>query len=321
MRQQKKTQPIYQRGGNVAKSKFDLSLLKPVDEQNASFESQLKPIDENEEDEGAYLDNLPEPEGFFHKLPKNILIGLTHAGRNLHNFPHDLSKLAEWPAEKIAGPLKHPLSSYLPYDEEDYSDVFGGDKTKDTMIDKLIKGGVEHAPELIGGVGLLRSGIRRLKGTHHLDMVQRAIRERGLNNFNYNPSTIEEARNYLPRSHATNEMIAASERGQYPSSFAIQTQIGKHQRDLVRSPLVSERLLAPRAGELKQNMLGELGNILRSEGMHEEADLLTRGINNYRQYMRVKNAVMPALKKFGIPTSILAAVGFGYKKAKKVLSD
>lgn len=311
---------ICQRGGHVTKSKFDYSLLKPVNEKNAEFESNLKPL-EDEEDTGDYLDKLPQAEGFFHKLPKNILIGLTHAGRNLHNLPHDVSKLAEWPIEKLSGPLEHPLSSYLPYDEQDYSDVFGRKKETDTMMDKLIKGGIEHAPELIGGAGLLKGGFRRLTGSHQLNEVERLANQSGLNNFRYRPGTIEEARNYLPRSHATNEMIAGSNAGSYTPSFSIQTQIGKHQRDLAKSPLASERLLSPRAGELKQNMLGELGSLLRSQGMIEEAELLSKGINNYRQYMHVKNAVMPALKKFGIPTSILAAVGLGYKKAKKVLND
>lgn len=304
----------------MAKSKFDFSLLKPADENSASFESQLKPLDETEDDLGAYLDNLPQGKGFFSKLAPNILTGLTHAGRNLHNLPHDLSKLAEWPAEKLVGPLSHPLSSFLPYDKEDYSDVWGSNKDSDTMMDKLIKGGVEHAPEIIGGMGLLRGGFRRLTGAHQLNQAERLANQSGAS-FNYNPNTIDEARNYLPRSHAAEEMIAGSERGHYPSSFSLQSQIGHHQRNLSNSPLASERLLAPRAGELKQNMIGELGNIFRTEGMHEEADLLGQGINNYRQYMRIRNAALPVLKKFGIPTSILAALGFGYKKAKQALSD
>ncbi len=68
-------------------------------------------------------------------------------------------------------------------------------------------------------------------------------------------------------------------------------------------------------------MLGQLGDILRTEGMDREADLLHRGITNYRQYTRIRNAIMPALKKYGIPTTVLAAIGFGYKKASKALSD
>ena len=312
-------QLIYQRGGNLSKSKFDFSLLKPVNEKNADFESKLKPVD-NEEDSGSYLDNLPEQPGFFHKLPRNIAIGLAHAGRNAHNLPHDISKLVEWPAEKLFGPLKHPLSSYLPNDERDFSDVFGGNKESNSLLDKLIQGGIEHAPELIGAGGLLRGGLRRLKGTHQLDAVERAANQSGLP-FRYNPETIEEAQNYFPRSHATNEMVADSNAGFYRPSFNAQSQVGHHQRNLAKSPLAAERLLAPRAGELKQTMLGELGDIFRANGMHEEADMLRAGINNYRQYMQVTDAAKRALKALGLPATLAAAVGFGYRKAKSALVD
>ena len=95
MQQLRQMRLIYQRGGHVANSKFDLSLLKPVDHKNADFESNLKPLDNEEEDAGTYLDNLPQPDGFFHKLPRNIATGLAHAGRNLHNLPHDLAHFGD----------------------------------------------------------------------------------------------------------------------------------------------------------------------------------------------------------------------------------
>ncbi len=334
-------QRIYQRGGNVAKSKFDPSLLKPIDESNSQFNSaQLKPV-EDEEDAGAYLDDLPQPEGFFHKLPRNILAGLANLGHSTINFPHDVVQGAENIGEGLGNlikkkfpfsqgtqdlldkaPKSHKLSDYIPYQKEhDFAQMLG-QEGEGTLMDKLIQKGIEYAPEITGGTALLRGGIRRLKGTHQLDAVEQAIKERGLSNFNYSPGTAEEARRYLPKSHdATNEMVAASESGNYPASFSMQSQIGKHQRDLARSPLASERLRAPRVGELKQNMLGELGDILRSSGMHKEADMLKTGINNYRQYVKVKDAVIPVLKKLGIPVTILSALGFGYKKLKQGLFD
>ncbi len=334
MKPQQRMQLIYRRAGLVANSKFDFSLLKPVN-KSAEFEKNLKPLDD-EEDQGAYLDSLPAPEGFWHKLPRNITAGLASLGHSTMNIPHDIAQSVEGASQYLNENfpntlgLKPPektflkdfkLSDYIPHQEEKNFAQMLGQQGEGTLMDKLIQKGVEYSPELITGGALLHGGARALKGTHQLDEVARAINEGGLRNFSYPPSVVEEARNYLPRSHATNEMIAASEAGNYPSSFSMQSQIGKHQRDLAKSPLASERLLAPRAGELKQNMLSELGNILRSQGMHSEADMLNQGINNYRQYMKVKNAVMPAFKKLGIPTTILAAIGFGYKKAQKLLSD
>lgn len=305
----------------MSNSKFDFSLLKPVEQQNADFEAKLKPV-EQEEDTGAYLDNLPQPEGFWHKLPRNILTGLTHAGRNLHNLPHDISKLAEWPVEKIAGKLEHPLSSYLPYDEQDYSDVWGGNKANDTMMDKIIKGGVEFAPEIIGGAGLIRGGFRRLKGTHQLDKVEKMLQQKGVSQFNYPDAMIKESKKFLPKTEATKELLGEVAKGGYKPAFKLQSQVGHHQRKLMKSPLASENsLMAPKAGELKQKMLGHLETVMRNANLIEEADLLKKGINNYRQYKQVMKVAMPLVKYLGIPTTIFAAIPFAYKKAKQVLSD
>jgi hypothetical protein len=312
---------IYQRGGNVAKSKFDMSLLKPVNERNADFESQLKPLEE--EDEGAYLDSLPEGDSFLHKLPRNILIGLTHAGRNLHNLPHDVSKLAEWPIEKLAGPLKHPLSSYLPNDEQDYSDVFGGNKNENTLMDSLIQGGIEHAPELIGAGGLIKSGLRKLPITQkgaarQLKEAEKLIEQRGINNFQTNYPLLQEASQFLPKTHASGEMLQGVINGEYKPAFALQSQIGKHARDLAKSPLASERLLAPQARELKGVILHEMEQALRSTGHHKEADLLKGGIEDYAKYMKFREKALPVLKKLGIPTTGLALLGLGTNKGKRI---
>jgi hypothetical protein len=288
--------------------------------------------DESEEDAGAYLDSLPEPEGFFHKLPRNIAIGAVHAGRNLHNAPHDIVQTGENALQQLGHNFdkfmpqfaqqngnKNPLSSHLPYDPNDYAAALG-QEGEGTLMDQLIQKGVEHGPEIYGGGGLIRGGFRRLKGTHQLDEVRRAARNLP-EAFNYPPEMIQGARRYMPRGQATEDLIQNSQRGGYQPSFDVQSQVGHHQRQLANSPLVAERRQAPLAGDLKQSMVNHLERVFRHEGMHEEADMLRQGINNYGQYMRIKNAVMPALKKFGIPTSILAALGFGYKKVKQAFSD
>lgn len=293
----------------MANSKFDYSALKPVQNQDGWDPSQLTPIGGGS--------SLPKPEGS-HPF-RDVLIGLTHLGRNLHNLPHDLSKLAEWPAEKIAGPLKHPLSSYLPYDPESYADVFG-QKGKGTLLDRMIQGSVEHAPELIGGAGLLRGGLRRLIGTHQLDIARDAARQMP-GAFSYPPEMIGQARRYMPLGEATEDMLQAARSGEYNAAFDTQSQVGHHQRALERSPLRAEQRRAPLAGDLKRNMLNHLEGVFRNEGMHEEADMLRQGINNFRRYAQVRDAALPLLKKYGIPTTILTALGFGIKKGINLLSD
>ena len=65
-----------------------------------------------------------EEESFLDKLPRNILIGLTNAGKGLHNLPHDLIQSLETATQGFGNQfdmLKTPkaanrknISEYLP---------------------------------------------------------------------------------------------------------------------------------------------------------------------------------------------------------------
>lgn len=323
---------IYRKDGLMANSQFDPSLLDPIDQKSDGFDtSQLQSVDEKEQDPGSYLDKLPGEEGFFHKLPRNIVIGLAKLGHSTLNLPHDLTEIAEKRLSDLSNNMKNKdlnlpkyknlkISDYIPkQDNYDFANLMG-QKGDPTLMDKLIQGGVQYFPEMASGRALLSEGLGTLMGTRQLNKVAKAAGESGLN-FNLPSEAIEEAKNYLPKTHATREMINASEAGSYPSSFSLQSQLGKHQRDLSTSPLAAERLLAPKVSELRQGMQAHLANVLESNGMSEEANLLRQGINNYRQYMQVKNAAMPIIKKLGIPTTIAAGIGFGYKKGKSFVNQ
>lgn len=332
---------IYRRAGHVAKSRFDLSLLKPVEENNSSFESQLKPIDENEEDAGAYLDNLPQPEGFLHKLPRNIAIGLEKLSHHIINSPYDMAygvgstvtnKLKEFSnAIEKGSPKIFPKYKNLnfpdyappinPKIDKDFASMVG-QKGEPTLMDSIIQGGIDWTPEILTGRALLRGGFRRLIGTHQLEAVQRAVSQKGLQNFSYPNQMIKDSEKFLPATKATKELIGEVKAGKYGPAFDLQSQVGHHQRKLLKSPLASENsIMAPKAGELKQQMLGHLESVLRKANHIEEADMLRKGISNYRQYKKVMNVAMPIIKYAGIPTTILTALGFAYNKGKKALSD
>jgi hypothetical protein len=311
----------------VAKSKFDISLLKPVDENNTDFTSQLNPIDD-EEDPGAYLDSLPETGGTLDKF-KRILTGLTHAGRNLHNAPHDLVAGLENGLQGIGKTFNQlpgseymkqgkRLSEYLPNDTNDYQDVYGL-KGEGTLMDQLLQKGFEHAPELIGGAGVLRAGFRRLKGTHQLDRMRRLVTESEMG-VRLPRELSDQARNFLPNTHATREMLNDAERGNFTSSFSTQSQMGHHQANLAKSPLASERLIAPEVGDLKQTMLNHYENVFRNAGRNDIADMMRSGINNYRRYKQFMNVAIPLAKKLKIPTSGLAVLGLGLYEGKKLLN-
>jgi hypothetical protein len=281
-------------------------------------------------------EETPEPEGSHPFL--DILAGLANAGRNLHNMPHDVVQSVENstqgfggnnPFEQIIaekfGINKKPVSNisdYLPYDPTNYSATFGVNPETMTLMDRLIQGGVEHAPEFIGGGALLRSGYRRVKGTHYLDKLERMIKQKNIKDFAYPNNMIQQSKKFLPKTEATKELIAETQAGNYKPAFNLQSQVGHHQRKLAKSPLASENsIMAPKAGELKQNMLGHLEKVLRAGGNTEEADLLRRGISNYKQYIKIKDAAMPYIKYGGIPTTVLALLGLGIKKGKQLMND
>ena len=333
---------ICRKDGHVANSQFDLSLLKPVDEKEADFKSKLKPVDEGEpeqQDEGAYLDSMPEPEGFFHKLPRNMLIGLAKLGHSTLNKPHDYMARVEqslqdfgnakgMPKLKYDIEVKNPLklSEYIPKQQEYNFPEMLGQKGEGTMMDNIIQGGIDWIPELAMGGGLLRAGLRRFPMTQgmasrQLREAEKLINQRRIKNIDVDQKSIDAARAFLPRTNATNEMLAGVEGGKYKPSFALQSQIGQHARDLKKSPLASERLRAPEARELKQDLLEQIENSLRNNGHHDAADLVKGGINDYRKYMAFKNDVVPLLAKIGVPTSMIGLSLFGYKKLKNSLTD
>lgn len=279
---------------------------------------------------------MSEGDSFLKKLPRNILIGLTHMGRDLHNLPHDVSKGFETGAEPFGKAFDQitipglnidkgkPLSSYLPSDEASYADVFG-QQDEGTLLDNLIQKGIEHVPEIAGGRALLKMGLRKYPitkkmGGRKLQEAESLINEAGIKTP-INHELIEASRDYLPKTQATKEMLQSVAEGEYSPSFSLQSQLGHHERNLRNSSLAAERLLSPQVRELKQNILHDIEMQLRMVGRDDIADLMRGGIDDYRKYMKFKNDVVPVLKKYGIPTTGVALLGLGYPKAKKFINN
>ena len=285
------------------------------------------------------VDNQPKPEGFFHKLPRNIIAGLANLGHSTLNLPHDVVEGVENLGEKFGGmmgfkdlppeiaakvrPHKR-LSEYIPHQQEhDYAEMLG-QKGQGTLMDKILQKGIEYAPEIASGRALLRAGLRKFPVTKHGAARQLREAEKMVNTLEarvpISSESIESAMPFLPKTHATKEMIQGAAAGEYKPAFSLQSQVGHHERNLRSSPLASERLLAPEARDLKQNMLNEMQSALRNQGHHKAADLLKGGINDYSKYIKFRNSVWPVLKKLGMPPTVLALTAFGIKKGKDTLS-
>ena len=141
-------------------------------------------------------------EGFLQKLPRNLEIGLFNQRQNAVNLPHDLVSSLEqqgnalgqignkyFPIEKYAGNNRLPfsgnnkpyknISEYLPNEQYDFAKMFG-QQGAPTFSDTLIQKGVEHAPEIIGGMNALRNVLpylTRRGASKNLRLAQNKINE------------------------------------------------------------------------------------------------------------------------------------------------
>jgi hypothetical protein len=108
-------QRIYQKDGKMANSKFDMSLLEPIDEKkitSSKFNSALlTPVEEDEEEQ--FLQ--PKQEGLGTTLPRDIIIGLSNLGHKTINTPYDIAKNIEQQGNKFGQSINKtmPLDKYL----------------------------------------------------------------------------------------------------------------------------------------------------------------------------------------------------------------
>jgi hypothetical protein len=158
-----------------------INLLADDDEKPVNL---LADDEEDAQEEEQFL--APKKEGLGTTLPRDIMIGLLNQRQNFVNLPHDLVKNLEeqgkefsqsinerMPLYKYIGNNKLPfgsnephkdISDYLPNEQNDFAKLMGQKGTPSTGS-WLIQKGIEHAPELYGLGGLVRSGLRSLPVT------------------------------------------------------------------------------------------------------------------------------------------------------------
>lgn len=251
----------------------------------------------------------PQEEGFFHKLPRNVLIGLTHAGRGLHNLPHDIVHLGDVVGSKIGRMLGAPelqdkdsdLASYLPYDTQSYADVWG-QKGQGTPADNLIQKGIEIAPDVIGGINALRSlrllpHLTRKGASKSLVKARELGKTKNIAPLDVNPDLIEDTRQFLPNTTPYRNLIDEAGYGDYNKLFSLQSDLGKHAGGMSKDWFSKANRAHGKAGlEVRGNILNEMKQSLRQQGHGDIADLLTKGQDEYRRYMKFK----PYRKALGV---------------------
>lgn len=275
------------------------------EEQHASAPAQ------SDWDAAPFEDNQ---ESAWKRIPRDVLIGLTHAGRNLHNLPHDLSALAEWPIEKIRGkPFQNPLSSYLPNDTQNYADIWG-QKGQGTQADNLIQKGVEYAPDIIGGANALRSlkllpYLTRRGASKSLAKAKALAKGRNIGTLNVNPELVEDAAQFLPKTSAYKNMLEGAGHGDYNELFKLQSDLGKHSSDYARSLFSAAERSHGRAGMATRNkLLSDMHKGLQDLGHEDISALLKKGQDEYRRYAKFKpyrNALGVAAGAYMMPRNAL----------------
>jgi len=255
-----------------------------------------------------------EQESAWKRIPRDVLIGLTHAGRNLHNLPHDLSSLAEWPIEKLRGkPFEHPLSSYLPNDTQNYADVWG-QKGAGSTLDNVLQKGVELAPDIIGGANALRSlkllpHLTRRGASKSLAKAKDLAKGRNIGTLNVNPDLVEDAAQFLPKTSAYKNMLEGAGYGDYNELFKLQSDLGKHSSDYARSLFSAGERSHGRAGMATRNkLLSDMHKELQSLGHEDISALLKKGQDEYRRYAKFKpyrNALGVAAGAYMMPKNAL----------------
>lgn len=268
----------------------------------------------------AINNNLEDEESFFSKLPRNIATGLVHAGRGLHNSPHDIAEGVDYVGSGIGrffgakefenGKSSH-LSDYLPNDQTNYSDVFG-QKGEGTTVDNIIQKGLEFSPDILMGANALKNFIPHLTrrgASKKLRNARELSRNRNIGPIDVNSDIIEDTAQFLPKTSPYKNELENAHYGDYDALFNLQSDLGKHASDYSKSIFSAAERAHGRAGLATRNrLLDEIHAGLKAQGHNDISDLLKQGQNEYRRYMKFKpyrNALGVAAGAYMMPKNAM----------------
>jgi hypothetical protein len=258
-----------------------------------------------------------DQEGFFSKLPRNIVAGLAQGGHELLNSPYDLGKFIEqqgkqfgesvnkaFPLEKYG--IKQPqfdfsAADYIPHQQDyDFAQMLG-QKGPPTFGDKAVQGITHYAPELLMGINALKNVVPPLTkrgATKKLNLARQTFKDwaenqpSNLNNkLNVDPQLIEDARQYLPNNLAERHLLDTAS-NDYDKLFNLQSQVGKvsaKRMGKLTSIFAPESRLKGEAGlRSRKELIKAIHENLQSEGLLDTSNLLREGQNDFRRYIKFR---------------------------------
>lgn len=259
----------------------------------------------------------PEEEGFWSKLPRNVVAGLAGLGHRTLNSPHDLVAGVEGQfrnfGESLGSALPkeleskaHPsfrLSEQIPTQEEhNYAELLG-QKGEPTIGDTLIQKGIEYSPDLLSLASIYKDfpiALTKRGASKELRQAQKLANERNIKPIPIPEHLIEDIRQFLPNTNSYRTMLHEASLGNYEPLFALQSDLGKASRGFAKSPMFAERRAGREAVKLRNDLLQYMRHGLGRQGQLDIADLLRKGQKRYRNYSRIKPYRNAALLTAGV---------------------
>lgn len=263
---------------------------------------------------------VPE-QGFLNKLPRNIGSGLLSGATGLANLPYEGAKL-----------IGNPGAEYVPhFGEHDYGKMLGL-TGEPTTSDKAIQMASEFALPIGGAAKAGAKGLKALgkvvadlpltrgMASKALKQAEKLSTERNVIGLPIDKQVLKDIPQFLPKTEPYRKLLQAAKKGDYKSLFTLQSDLGKHSRQLTKSSSGAERLHGMEAANTRKRLIEAMRSKLSASGHKDIADLMQHGQNRYRQYNKLKEKVykpaMKGAKYAGIPVSLGTLMTYLYKASQ-----
>lgn len=272
--------------------------------------------------------------GFLGRIGKDIVAGGAGLARNVGELGlagvksiEDLGKMVSQATQQARLPQMQQQEESPAYSEQgqqllnklipqDYSKQYGPEQPN--LMDRIIQGGLTHAPELIGGAALLKKGlpyISKKAAARPYKQAQQLLKKEGVSKINPSQTLIDDAKLYFKDNAANKALIEKAESGDIAALFKLQSDLGQKSAGYARNPFsFAERDFGREGFKIREAMLQHKQQELEKMGMKDAADLLEKGRQQFRGYHAFK-----PIRNF--------AIGYGAYKAgvpsylKKLMLD
>lgn len=253
-------------------------------------------------------ESVPQQQGFWSKLPKNIVAGLAglakHTGegliqgqKSIEDFGAGVQNImGQMPGPKM--PQAQPLLPTSEQNQQMLEEYLPQSKIQElgpenaTLMDRIIQGGITYAPEIGGlAVGAVKASPYLFKKVAARP-YKKAIKALEKENVTHMPSPmelIEDAKTYFKPSAANRALIQRAEEGDIQAIFKLQSDLGKISAPYTKNIFSAAERDYGRAGlKTKGEILDAQQEFFKGRNLEEIAKLFEKGRKQYRGYHKFK---------------------------------